>query len=145
MIDRIRQLSRENREEFLRIVRYLLVGGWNTLFGVGLYTLLYALWGNRKNYLLLAVAVNILAITNAYLCYKFFVFRTRGHYLREYLKCYAVYGTGALLGMAGLFLLVSLAGMNPLWANILLTGITVVLSYFGHKFFSFRRSGHERS
>lgn len=136
------ELHRRNRPEFYRIVRYLIVGGWNTLFGVGLYTLIYELWGTRANYLGWAVAVNILAITNAYLCYKFFVFRTKGNYLREYLKCYAVYGAGALLGMAGLFLLVSVAGMNPVWANILLTGITVVLSYFGHRYFSFRRRGN---
>ena len=29
------ELHRRNRPEFFRIVRYLLVGGWNTLFGVG--------------------------------------------------------------------------------------------------------------
>lgn len=133
------ELYRRNRPEFFRIVRYLIVGGWNTLFGVGLYTLVYELWGTRTNYLGWAVAVNILAITNAYLCYKFFVFRTKGNYLREYLKCYTVYGAGMLLGMGGLFLLVSGAGMNPAWANFLLTGVTVVLSYFGHKYFSFRR------
>ena len=120
------ELYRNNRPEFFRVIRYLLAGGWNTVFGVGLY-------------LFWAVLVNILAITNAFLCYKFFVFRTKGNFLREYLKCYLVYGAGALLGLAGLFLLVSIAGMNPVRANILITGITVILSYFGHKYFSFRR------
>ena len=133
-------LYRNNRPEFFRVIRYLLAGGWNTVFGVGLYTAVYELWGTPGNYLFWAVLVNILAITNAFLCYKFFVFRTKGNFLREYLKCYLVYGAGALLGLAGLFLLVSIAGMNPVLANILITGITVILSYFGHKYFSFRRS-----
>ena len=133
------ELYRNNRPEFFRVIRYLLAGGWNTVFGVGLYTAVYELWGTSGNYLFWAVLVNILAITNAFLCYEFFVFRTKGNFLREYLKCYLVYGAGALLGLAGLFLLVSIAGMNPVRANILITGITVILSYFGHKYFSFRR------
>lgn len=52
---------------------------------------------------------------------------------------YPVRHRGAAGDGGGLFLLVSGAGMNPVRANFLLTGITVVLSYFGHKYFSFRR------
>ena len=81
------ELYRNNRPEFFRVIRYLLAGGWNTVFGVGLYTAVYELWGTSGNYLFWAVLVNILAITNAFLCYKFFVFRTKGNFLREYLKC----------------------------------------------------------
>ncbi len=32
----------------------------------------------------------------AYLGYKFFVFRTKGNFLSEWLKCFAVYGTGMI-------------------------------------------------
>ena len=70
------------------VLAYLVSGGWNTLFGLGLYTLCFWLWGNKVHYLLLSVLVNIAAITNAFLCYKLFVFRTRGNWLKEYLKCY---------------------------------------------------------
>ncbi len=121
------------------IIRYLGVGGWNTLFGMGAYATIYKLWGTLENYLWVSVVTNILAITNAYLCYKFIVFRTRGNYLREYLKCYAVYGVCALLGMFLLFILVSWLGLNPVLGNIATTALTVVFSYIGHKYFSFRR------
>lgn len=124
--------------EMWRIVRYLFVGGWNTLFGVGLFTFLYWLWGSQKNYLLIGIAVQILAVTNAFLCYKWIVFRTHGNYLREYLKCWTVYGSSALIGTAGMILLVELAGMNPVRANILITALSVIWSYLGHRFFSFR-------
>ena len=40
-----------------------------------------------------------LNITVAYLGYKFFVFRTQGNYLGEWLKCFAVYGTGMIPGL----------------------------------------------
>ena len=144
------QLYRCNREEFWRIFRYLLVGFWNTVFGVGLYTVLFELlsrilgWrieigGRDYFYLFLAVPVNILAISNAFICYKIFVFKTRGNFLREYFRCYIVYGTSMLLGTIGLWVLVDICGLYPVMANILLTFITVAVSYLGHKYFSFKK------
>ncbi len=149
-------LYHTNREEFWRILRYLMVGGWNTLFGIAVYTALFGIFSNwlgleimvgEKDYLYLVLAVpsNILAITNAYICYKIFVFRTRGNIIREYFRCYLVYGTSMLLGMGGLYVLVTWLKFNPVIANILLTGITVVISYFGHKFFSFRKGKNDES
>ncbi len=118
---------------------YLITGAWNTIFGVGVYTVLYWLFGRDVNYLLLAVPSNILAVSNAFLCYKLFVFKTKGNWLKEYLKCYAVYGTGTLCGMFLLWLLVKTCGMNPALANIVSTAIVVVASFLGHKYFSFKR------
>jgi putative flippase GtrA len=80
--------------------RYLCVGAFNTLFGycafaAFLYLLNLAL-PQRFLYLtvmLASVLAMPLSITIAYFGYKFFVFRTHGNYLREWLKCFAVYGT----------------------------------------------------
>ncbi len=136
--------------EFRRVVRYLVVGGWNTVFGLAIYALLFEIFSRRlaftlmigeKDYLYLALSIpaNILAITNAYICYKLFVFKTRGNILREYFRCYIVYGSSMLLAMAGLYILVTLLGFHPILANVLLTFLTVSMSYLGHKFFSFRK------
>jgi putative flippase GtrA len=43
-----------------------------------------------------------LNITVAYFGYKIFVFRTKGNYLGEWLKCFAVYGTGMIPGLVAL-------------------------------------------
>ena len=59
------------REPCYAFWRYLLTGAWNTLFGIGIYTLLYGLLGDRVHYLILGIPANILSITNAFLCYKF--------------------------------------------------------------------------
>ncbi len=131
----IKKLSPQQYE----VLAYLATGGWNTLFGLGLYTFVYWLWGNLVHYMVLAVLVNIAAITNAFLCYKLFVFRTKGNWLKEYLKCYIVYGGGTLAGMGLLYILVSLFKLTPVFANFLSTAVVVVASYFGHKYFSFGR------
>jgi putative flippase GtrA len=89
--------------------RYLCVGAFNTLFGyctfaACLYFLNSAL-PQRFLYLTVILASllsNPLNITVAYLGYKFLVFRTHGNYLREWLKCFAVYGTSMIPGLFAL-------------------------------------------
>ena len=120
-------------------VAYLAVGIWNTIFGVGLYTIAFWLFGKKVNYLMLAIPTNILAITNAFVCYKLLVFKTRGNWLKEYVKCYAVYGAGTLCGMGLLWLLASCLDINPAVANIISTVSVMIGSFFGHKFFSFKK------
>jgi len=125
------------------VFAYLAAGTWNTLFGVGLYSLCYRLWGNHVDYLLLAVPVNIAAVTNAFVCYKLFVFRTKGNWLKEYFRCYLVYGGGTLAGMGLLWLLTGCFRIQPDLANMLGTVIVITGSFFGHKYFSFRKAKHE--
>ena len=135
-------LGRLSKEQ-LEVLAYLAVGGWNTLLGMLLYSFGYWLLGRQVHYLLLAIPVNIIAITNAFLCYKLLVFKTKGNWLREYLRCYMVYGGGTLISMALLWMLKELLEMNPVVANAIATLIVVICSYFGHKYFSFRKHPKE--
>jgi len=128
---------KKNREEIHRIVRYLIIGGWNTLFGIGVYAILYYWLQTRVNYLILMIPANILAITNAYFSYKIFVFKTPGNYIREYLRCYLVYGGGMVLGFILMYILVSIFGLYPILAQCLCVIVSIIFSYIGHKRFSF--------
>ena len=116
---------------------YLAVGGWNTVFGLSLFWLAYRFLGQSVNYLMLLAVCNLLAISNAFVCYKLLVFRTRGNWLREYLRFGAVYGLATLIGIGVVALLVQAVGMTPVAANFLTTGVVIVGSFVGHKTVSF--------
>lgn len=122
-----------------QFIRYLLVGGWNTVFGMAVYAVLYQCWGDRAHYLLLLVPSNILAITNAYVCYKLIVFKTRGNLLSEYFRCYLVYGGAMFLGAILMSVLVEGLGISPIVANCACITLTTVVSYFAHRDFSFAK------
>ena len=126
-------------EQHSEKINYLLVGGWNTLFGFLAFALLYYWLGRAIHYVVLLVIANLLSISNAYISYKLFVFRTAGNYLKEYLRFYVVYGVAFLLNIALLPLCVELFRLSPVIAQAGLMFINVVFSYFGHKNFSFRR------
>ena len=130
-----------------QFARYLMVGVWNTVFGYSLYALFTAMLTPRLRfaYLYASVFSNLIAITVAYLGYKFFVFKTQGNYVVEWFRCILVYGSGILPGLVLLPLLVGglhygfhLDRSAPYIAGGLWTGLTVLYSFFGHKHFSFR-------
>jgi len=134
------------------VLRYLLVGAWNTVFAYTLYSGFVFLYGHflPHRYLYLTVVIasitaKPIGITMSFLCYKHFVFRTQGNYLREWLRCFAVYGVGMLPELIALPILTHLflrfaltQHPAPYLAGAVITIFTATLSYFGHKKFSFR-------
>ena len=89
-----------------QFVRYVCVGVFNTVFGyctfVIILTMLNGAIPARFLYLtvvLASIISNPINITVAYFGYKFFVFKTRGNYLMEWLKCFAVYGSSMIPGL----------------------------------------------
>jgi putative flippase GtrA len=139
--------TRVDRARFGQVFRYLVVGGLNTAFGYGSFAVAnYLLTGRLPYpYMFANLAANVFSITFAFIGYKFFVFKTKGNFWREYLRTYAVYGTSMLVGFVLLPTLVFLLGfvihraqVVPYVAQALCTGMVVVGSYVAHKRFSFR-------
>lgn len=131
-----------------QFARYMLVGGFNTVFGFTTFALLN--WAFRRfgsfAYMYAWLLANLVAITVAFLAYKWFVFKTRGNYLIEWVRCFGVYGTGLAFGAVALPITVTILRRTmlrqesaPYLAVALLTTVTVVLSFLGHKKFSFKR------
>jgi len=141
-------VEHRSHKSFLQLVRYLLVGGFNTAFGYGLFALLnWSLTGlGSYSYMYAAFLSNLIAISVAFLGYKWFVFRTRGNYLIEWIRCLGVYGSSMLISLAGLAILVPILRRDlhrPQVASYLAAAImaivTVIFSFLGHKNISFRQ------
>ena len=133
--------------------RYLLVGFGNTAFAYGSYALFTALLDRYMpaSYMAASVISSVLNITVSFLGYKWFVFKTRGSYLKEWAHCLLVYSGGIALGLLALpptvFVVSHLTGdprSAPYIAGALVLGVQVVLSFIGHKRFSFRSDGVRR-
>ena len=139
MINSLYSQYQAKQVEVKRIGRFLITGVWNTLFGLLVYTLLYTWLHKHVHYLVLMIPANILAITNAYIGYKLFVFKTRGHIIREYLRFYVVYGVSIGMNFLIMFIMVDGLGVHPLISQFVGVGITTVCSYIGHRHFSFSR------
>ncbi|MDR3738677.1 MAG: GtrA family protein [Terracidiphilus sp.] len=137
----------------IQFLRYVAVGGFNTLFSYGVFAFLNWLMSGfgEYSYMYAAIVSNFIVISVAFLGYKWFVFRTRGNYLMEWIRCFAVYGVSALIGIAFLPVLVTLLKhslrrpeLASYLAAALITCISVVISFLGHKNVSFRERRTEQ-
>ncbi len=132
-----------------QVLRFLIVGVWNTLFAYGLFALLtYLLTPRMASSYAAAMTASALStvvcITVSFVGHKLFVFRTRGNFLKEYLRAFVVYGSTSLVGF--ILLPIVMFVLNPFvtpqaavsyLAGAILTVGTVVVSFFGHKQYTF--------
>ena len=120
-------------------LRFLVVGGWNTLFGYLVFLLIYTTLGSRLHYLTIAVVSHFLAVTQSFISQRRWVFGAGApwwvQYLRFNLSHLATLGLGFIL----LWLLVDWAGLPVLLSQALVTLVSVCASFVLHKNYSFRR------
>jgi putative flippase GtrA len=133
-------------------IAFLLVGGFNTAAGFALFVIFDLTVGHFidgiSNRILGSLATlacaHIVAVLIAFVMYRTFVFRVRGHVWRDLLRFQAVYLVSTGINALVLPLLVQL-GMNRILAQLLFLVVSVLISYFGHKNFSFRRSAKDHA
>jgi putative flippase GtrA len=120
-------------------VRFLVVGGGNTVSGYLLSVLIYFLLNVMLPLLVIIAIQTVVNVTISFLTQKLLVFRTRGNYLAEYLRFYVVSAVPIVMNFVLLPVAIDWLGMNPYLAMALLMILMVVILYFGHKYISFRK------
>jgi len=135
------------------VVRFLIVGACNTLFSILLQAAFGALFTRLYPHAIqswIAIAAVLCAtpfgVTFSFLGFKHFVFRTKGNYLKEWIRCFAVYGPTIPAAIFIVGIATRLFEMTPLphpfakdAAFVTNSAIIAVYSYLGHKKFSFKR------
>ena len=121
------------REQLL----YLVVGAWNTFFGYSVWALMQYLLGDHLNYLVIVALSWPIAVLNAYLGYRFIVFRSRGSVLRELPRFSLVYFVTLIVNLALLPIALNVLPFNIYGVQALLMMIVIICSYLSHKYFSF--------
>ena len=136
-------------------LRFLVVGGWNTAFSYALFAVMlwaigpvlapwatsddaFAAWIGEHYYLAVQWLSWLIAVWHSTWTFKVLVFHSKGHFVSEVARSYFVYlplqGFNSLL----LWLLVSKADLHPLVGQLVTVGVAAVLSYMGHKYFTFK-------
>jgi len=130
---------------FLRVVRdqrvaFLIVGSINTVVGFLCFAGFLVLLG-KQHYLVALVCAHVVAVLIAFVLYRFVVFRVRGHVLADLWRFETVYLSALAVNLVLLPVLVEIFHLPPLVGQALIVFVTAMMSWVGHKRFSFRRSG----
>jgi putative flippase GtrA len=124
-----------------RPLRFLVAGAANTAFGLAIYPLL--LWSSdalHRHYLLALGIAQAISLCFAFATYKLGVFKTRGNIAREFGSFSSFYLFNYAANWAALPLLVELAGLPPVLAQLGFTAVLIVGSWFWHNHITFRRT-----
>lgn len=137
-------------------LRFLLVGGWNSVFAWAIFALLlYVLgdplaslagaqsqwlrWLGSHNYLLVQWIAWVVAVSQSTMAFKYLVFtESGGHSLRQIARSYVVYVPLQILATVQLWLYSGVFGMHPILGQLITMSVNAVLSYIGHRHFTFR-------
>lgn len=124
--------------KFPEKIRYVLVGGYNTVISYLLYA--WFLWLMNSEYEQVALFLSfIVSSLNSYWTQKIYVFNTRGNIKKEYIKCLISWGASYALNVILLFLFVKMIGMNPYVGQFFALILVTINSYLMLKKFAFRR------
>jgi putative flippase GtrA len=131
----IRKLAGDER------VRFLAVGGFNTVLGFVLFAGLELLFGRWIGYIVTLLISYVIAICVAFILHRHVTYRVTGtgNVVVDFLRFSSVYLVAIAINLVALPLLVELAHFPPILAQAIITVVTTLVSYFGHKLFSFRR------
>ena len=133
-------------------LRFLMAGASNTLFGITdtfACTWLFVHLNPAHAALMTSVATlvsTVVNITVSFLTYKWFVFKTKGGYVREYSRSLLVYVPSLLLSVLAVAPLAAVLAhwlprpkLAPYVAQACIVAVGIVPQFLGHKNITFRK------
>lgn len=117
-------------------IRFLLVGGFNTVFAYGVFALLFAI---GLPYLIALIVQYFITINVSILTMRYYVFKSEGDFWNEYCKAWSVYVFMFLFNSIALSFLVEICHIQELYAQAIYLTVSTILTYLLHKYFSFLR------
>ncbi len=118
-----------------KIVRFLFVGGINTLVGYGCFALLIFIGLNHN---LAYIIATVIGVVNSYLWNKIFTFKSKEKSYSEALRFISVYLISFIIGLIILNVLINKLLINTYIAGAINIIFTTLISWIGHNKFSFK-------
>lgn len=118
-------------------IRFLLVGGFNTVMSYLLFLLLFAGCGIAYNPAL--IIQYFITVNLSILSMRYYVFESRGNLLHEYFKAWGTYLLMLLFNLLWLNVTDIFFKIYPAASQLVYIILATVITYLVHKHFSFRK------
>jgi putative flippase GtrA len=128
-------------------VAFLVVGAINTVIGFAIFIACSESVGHFVDHrfgkvagsVVTVVITHVGSVLSAFVMHRRFVFHVRGHVLRDLVRFWSVYLAAGAINIVALPVLVEF-GLHRIPAQVIIVASNTLLSYFGHRHFSFRRA-----
>ena len=131
-------------------LRFLLVGGFNTVFAYTILALILWLFENINTSARLEFAQvwvanaalfvqYVITINVSFLTMRYYVFQSHGDWKKEFVKAWSVYLFLYLINSPILSFLMLFVGLQPLVAQAVYLVFSTIVTFLLHKYYSFRQ------
>jgi putative flippase GtrA len=112
--------------------RYLLVGLWNSVFGVGIFLILSQSFPKLSDSLILLIAY-VVSIVQAHFMQRKFVWSSEERYFQELVRFSGAYISQFVANLVLLQIFVRFVGLNRSVSQVIIVLILTVVMYFVNK------------
>jgi putative flippase GtrA len=138
-MDALRRWALRNWPRHRQKAMYLVVGGWNSFFAYGCFSVLYYLLNYRlAPSVILAIAYAVASV-NGYLTFRYLVFTPARRLLVEWLRYQAVYLPILAVNVVTLPLALTYTSLSAYAIQALMAIFAAIAAYIGNKYFAFRK------
>ena len=132
--------------KFPQKLRFLLVGGFNTVLAYAVFFALYWLFSNLNIWDFDKIVISnaalvvqyFITINLSFATMRYYVFQSHGNWKKELLKAWSVY-VGLLFINAPIISFLIWLGIHPLLAQALYLTFSTIITFLLHKYYSFRK------
>lgn len=119
-------------------IKFIVIGILNTIVGFATYAAFIQFIND--NYLQALILSHVIGVTHSYFWNNKWTFQQKGYNAKSGMKFISVYAVTFFVNLFLLTLLVDTIGLNKLIAQAIALFLTTGISFFGHKYWSFRAS-----
>ena len=116
--------------------RYLLVGGYNTLFSIVLFGVCLNAFNEKIGYIAILVGTHFISVLNSTAAFQLFVFRSK-NFVLNYARANVTYLAYLCVNAVLLKISKEVLDFDVMYSQIAITLILIVPFYFINKLFSF--------
>jgi putative flippase GtrA len=125
-----------NRSEHQLIAKFVIVGVLNTIVGYGSFFIL----SYFINYIFALVISHFIGVTHSYIWNRYWTFKSSNDKLKEFVRFNMVYLVALAADIILLYVLVSKMGLDPRLCQLAILIVITIISYTGHRLWSFRQA-----
>jgi len=133
----LRQKVLRGNLTLFQLSKFGFVGVLNTIIGYGLFILIL----NYTNYLIALIIAHLIGVTHSFVWNKYWIFKSRGigmgAGLYEFIKFNSVYAGVFITNAIVLVISVNILNADPRISQLIALPIITIISFTGHKYWSF--------
>ncbi len=135
-------MNTKGRRQLKELVLYGICGALTTILDIGIFWVLANF--TNLHYLVANAIAWVLAVTFSFVVNKYFVFESKSFaqsiWMKEAAEFFGARGLSCVIDMGGMFLLVSILGINKNIAKLIINLVVTVINYILSKFWIFKKS-----